>query len=225
MPINVSNEHWYLAVVKIGEHNVELNILNNLDMRNENAEEKLRNIARKYCQRMIAQRNRAYAVVKVNTPTKIHFSNKYVVTDTKQKISRRLNFTPTQAKSKVEETGHDEIINLNGHKHAEEMDKLEHRTPNRTSHMQSIKEGTSQNIQSSQNREELLHRTRQSKNNISHCVAKNSSKYEDKSDMDDTEEVIYSDGEPFEGYQYPNNTWDSDDSLYEEDYSTKTGWI
>ena len=33
--------------------------------------------------------------------------------------------------------------------------------------------------------------------------------------MDDTEEVIYSDGEPFEGYQYPNNTWDSDDSLYE----------
>ena len=176
-------------------------------------------------QRMIAQRNRAYAVVKVNTPTKIHFSNKYVVTDTKQKISRRLNFTLTQAKSKVEETGHDEIINLNGHKHAEEMDKLEHRTPNRTSHMQSIEEGTSQNIQSSQNREELLHRTRQSKNNISHCVTMNSLKYEDKSDMDDTEEVIYSDGEPFEGYQYPNNTWDSDDSLYEEDYSTKTGWI
>ena len=39
------------------------------------------------------------------------------------------------------------------------------------------------------------------------------------------ETVIYSEGEPFEEYQYPNNTWDSDDSLYEEDYSTKTGWI
>ena len=32
--------------------------------------------------------------------------------------------------------------------------------------------------------------------------------------MDDTEGVIYSEGEPFEGYQYPNNTWDSDDSIY-----------
>ncbi len=31
--------------------------------------------------------------------------------------------------------------------------------------------------------------------------------------MDDTEEVIYSEGEPFEGYRYPKNTWDSDDSL------------
>ena len=39
-----------------------------------------------------------------------------------------------------------------------------------------------------------------------------------ESDMDDTEEVIYSEGEPFEGYQYPNNTWDSDDSIYEEDW-------
>ena len=37
--------------------------------------------------------------------------------------------------------------------------------------------------------------------------------------MDDAEEVIYSEGEPFEGYRYPKNTWDSDDSLYDEDYS------
>ena len=28
----------------------------------------------------------------------------------------------------------------------------------------------------------------------------------------------YTDGEPFEGYLYPNNTWDSEDSMYEEDY-------
>ena len=32
--------------------------------------------------------------------------------------------------------------------------------------------------------------------------------------MDDTEEVIQSEGEPFEGYRYPNNTWDSDDSIH-----------
>ena len=31
---------------------------------------------------------------------------------------------------------------------------------------------------------------------------------------DREEEVIYSEGEPFEGYLYPNNTWDSEDSMY-----------
>ena len=69
MPINVSNEHWYVAVVKIGENNAELNILNNIDMRNENAEEKLMNVATKYCQRMTDQRRRAHAEVNENTPT------------------------------------------------------------------------------------------------------------------------------------------------------------
>ena len=47
-----------------------------------------------------------------------------------------------------------------------------------------------------------------------------SSKYDDVSDMEDTEEVIHSEGEPFEGYQYPNNTWDSDGSMHEENYSS-----
>jgi len=32
-------------------------------------------------------------------------------------------------------------------------------------------------------------------------------------------------GEPFEGYLHPNNTWDLEDSMYEEDYSVKPGWI
>ena len=41
--------------------------------------------------------------------------------------------------------------------------------------------------------------------------------------MDDTEEVIYSEGEPFEGYLYLNDTWDSDDSMYEEEYPVKSG--
>ena len=40
------------------------------------------------------------------------------------------------------------------------------------------------------------------------------------------EEVIYSEGEPFEGYLYPDNTWDSDDSMYEEEYSSTNGrWV
>ena len=44
--------------------------------------------------------------------------------------------------------------------------------------------------------------------------------------MDDTEEVIYSEGEPFEGDPYPNNTWDSDDSMHDEDYLPPNGrWV
>ena len=92
-------------------------------------------------------------------------------------------------------------------------------------HKQSVERETSEYRQFSQSREEHLHRTWQLKNKLSHCVKSYQSKYGEESDMDDTEEVIYSEGEPFEGYQYPNNTWDSDDSIYEEDYSSKTGWI
>ena len=51
------------------------------------------------------------------------------------------------------------------------------------------------------------------------------SKHDDISDMENTQEVIYSEGAPFEEYQCPNDTWDSDDSVYEEDNSSKTGWI
>jgi len=80
------------------------------------------------------------------------------------------------------------------------MDKLELRTPNQMNHKQSVERETSEYIQLSQNREQQLHRTRQLKNKSSHCVISNYSKYEEKSDMDDIEEVIYSEGEPFEGY-------------------------
>ena len=126
---------------------------------------------------------------------------------------------------KSNEICHDEKSNLNNHKQTDEMDKLELRTPNQKSHKQIAERETSEYIQLSQSREEHLHRTRQLKNKLNHCVKSNYSKYDEESDIDDTEEVIYSEGEPFEGYQYPNNTWDSDDSLYEEDYSSKTGWI
>ena len=45
----------------------------------------------------------------------------------------------------------------------------------------------------------------------------------DKDDSNE-EEVIYSEGEPFE-VLYPNNTWDSDDALSEEHLSQPSGWI
>ena len=53
------------------------------------------------------------------------------------------------------------------------------------------------------------------------------SQYDDEPNMEDMEEeVIYSEGELFEGegYLYPKNTWDSDDSMYEDDYSVRSGW-
>ena len=45
----------------------------------------------------------------------------------------------------------------------------------------------------------------------------------DKDDYSE-EEVIYSEGEPFE-MLYPNNTWDSDDASLEEHLSQPSGWI
>ena len=39
------------------------------------------------------------------------------------------------------------------------------------------------------------------------------------------EEVIYSEGEVSEEELYPNNTWDSDDSLYKNEQSLKSGRI
>ena len=83
---------------------------------------------------------------------------------------------------------------------------------------------TSEYTLESHNRDTHLHRTRQSKNK-SHCVMPAVSKYDDISSKEDMEEeVIYSDGETFEGYPYPNNTWDSQDSLY-EDEDKVSGWI
>jgi len=90
--------------------------------------------------------------------------------------------------------------------------------------LSTIERNSSEYIQVSQNREMHLHRTRQLKNK-SHCVTPAFSKYDDISSKEDTEEeVIYSDGEPFEGYLYPNNTWDSEDSTREEEYKV-SGWI
>ena len=84
--------------------------------------------------------------------------------------------------------------------------------------MSTIERNSSEYIQVPQNREMHLHRTRQIKTK-SHCVMTAFSKYDDISSKEDMEEeVIYSEGEPFEGYLYPNNTWDSEDSMYEEDY-------
>ena len=59
---------------------------------------------------------------------------------------------------------------LNKHKHMDEMDKLELRTPNQMNHKQSVERETSEYIQFSQSREEHLHRTRQLKNKLSHAV-------------------------------------------------------
>ena len=43
--------------------------------------------------------------------------------------------------------------------------------------------------------------------------------YYDSPPQDDTEEVIYSEGEQFEGDLYPENTWDSQESHVETEYS------
>ena len=63
-----------------------------------------------------------------------------------------------------------------------------------------------------QQQDEHLLRTRQLKNN-SRCLMPNYLKHDNVPLNAESEEAIYSEGEPFEGYPYPKNTWDSDDSL------------
>ena len=170
-------------------------------MRNKIAEEKLMNVARNYCQKMSAQKNvthtdTLFVDTKENTPEKFE-----------EKSKRRLNFTSINEK-----------INLKHNKYVEEMDNSEIRTPDRPSHTYNRNTENSEYTQSSQNSKQRSHRTRQLKIKSSHCVTSHCAKSEDKSETDDMEEVIYSERESFEGYQYPNNTWDSDDSLYKEEY-------
>ena len=43
------------------------------------------------------------------------------------------------------------------------------------------------------------------------------------SQVDSEEEVIYSEGEPFEEL-YPDNTWDSDEEVHDEEKSLRPGW-
>ena len=147
-------------------------------MKNRDAEEKLMNVARKYHQRMIAQRNWARAGTNENMPTRTSLMKQDATTKVNSKINRRLNFTATMDKNTNEEICHDEKSNLNNHKHMDEMDKLERRTPNQMNHKQSVERETSEYIQFSHSREEHLHRTRQLKNK-SHCVTPALSKYED----------------------------------------------
>ena len=104
-------------------------------------------------------------------------------------------------------------------------------------------------IQKDQTRQNLtmqnLNRPRQHQNTISRCLNFNA-EYEGRAkdkenetkspphemelpgsiDKDDysEEEVIYSEGEPFE-MLYPNNTWDSDDTSLEEHLSQPSEWI
>ena len=134
------------------------------------------NVARKYHQRMIAQRNLAHAGTNENMPTRTYLMKQDGTTEVNDKINRRLNFTPAMDKSTNEEICHDEKSNLNNHKQTDEMDKLELRTPNQMNHKQSVDRETSEYIQFSQSREEHLHRTRQLKNKLSHCVKSNYSK-------------------------------------------------
>ena len=57
LPINVHDIHWYLTIVRISKNEVNLNIRNDIGMRNKIAEGKLLNIARKYQDKIITQKD------------------------------------------------------------------------------------------------------------------------------------------------------------------------
>ena len=117
-----------------------------------------------------------------------------------------------------------EIFTQKSQKEVETREDCQNTTETQVVGSQISERNTPEYIQVSQNRDIYLHRTRQIKNK-SHCAMPAVSKYDDISSKDDMEEeVIYSDGETFEGYPYPNNTWDSQDSLYEDEHKV-SGWI
>ena len=94
-------------------------------------------------------------------------------------------------------------------------------TPKKQTQIQTLthKDQTRQNV-TMQN----LNRPRQNQNKISRCLDFNTILFEEKkekqeigtqlrmSSQQQVEEVIYSEGEPFEDI-YPDNTWDSDDDI------------
>ena len=99
-----------------------------------------------------------------------------------------------------------EIFTQKSQKEVEIREDCQNTTETQVVGSQISERNTPEYIKLSQNRDIYLHRTRQLKNK-SHCVMPIVSKYDDISSKDDMEEeVIYSDGETFEGYPYPNNT-------------------
>ena len=81
-----------------------------------------------------------------------------------------------------------------------------------------------------------VNRPRQLQNKISRCLNFNkeiqfNEKSECKDDIsiigalqNDLEDVLYSEGEGVTDL-YPNNTWDSEDDIGDDDYSLTSGWI
>ena len=81
-----------------------------------------------------------------------------------------------------------------------------------------------------------LNRPRQLQNKISRCLnfnteTKLNERYECKDDtpktrvlQNDLEEVLYSDGEGITDL-YPNNTWDSEEEIGDDEYSLTLGWL
>ena len=151
-------------------------------MRNKIAEDKLLNIARKYQDKITTQNDQK------DTETVVEHQN---IMETQLKEPGFDDFIKFYYTSK----NHDKITTQINHK----KDKVENQ-------MSTIERNSSEYIQVSQNREMHLHRTRQLKNK-SHCVTPAFSKYDDISSKEDREEeVIYSEGEPFEGYRDLNDS-------------------
>ena len=79
-------------------------------------------------------------------------------------------------------------------------------------------------MQIARNKNEHLYRTRHLQNKSHFLRPRRSPVYGTSTMGELEEEVIYLEGETMEGNPYPDNTWDSDDTLYEEDHSSRSEW-
>ncbi len=170
LPINVHDIHWYVAILSINEKGIEINIQNNNNIRNVEAEVKLRNVGKRYYEQMWDSLTTPRKGTKVQDQKKQSRENTVV-----QTLNR-----PRQIQNKISR-----CLNFNAEYKGRAKDK--------------------------ENETEAPPHEMELRGSI------------DEDDYSE-EEVIYSEGEPFE-MLYPNNTWDSDDASLEEHLSQPSGWI
>ena len=82
LPINVHNIHWYIAILRLDETGVNLDIQNNIDMRSETTEVKLMEIGKRYYKKMWDQTKQiSFITPKKETQTQKHSDKEQVRQD------------------------------------------------------------------------------------------------------------------------------------------------
>ena len=233
LPINVHDIHWYIAIVSITQTKCIIDIQNNLNMRNKEAEQKLKRIGIKYREKIwdlhnqtLTQENRITPMKKPNyTPTvSIRKQGKSATTLNRPRPSnnfnsRCLNYKLSNTNNSISKENKEttpKCCSYSG-EHINFLDNSDIVGQDNQAQIQMQEKNTHQG------KEKQLSRPRQQKTN-SRCLTFNDSDLV-SSHFDSVEEVIYSQGELYPEEPF-DRSWDSeDDSKFNEDYILPSGRI